>query len=305
MSVPYITEASVGVLEWSAVADAIAAGHRGPRAKLSDQLLSEGEDRILSRAAWIAGRGAAVKSVTVIPGNAALGRPTIHGAMLLFDAAGAVAAVIDSALVTRLKTAGDSLLGARLLARPDARRLVILGAGNVARSLTAAYRTQWPDLQIAIWNRNPARAEALAAETAATAVTDLPAAVGAADIVATATLSPTPILQGALLSPGTHVDLIGAFTPDMREADDAVLTRGRIFVDSRETTLDHIGEIRDPLTRGVIAPQDILGDFYDLCTGAPGRTAPEQITVFKNGGGAHMDLMTGRLIFEAWKKVQG
>jgi ornithine cyclodeaminase len=302
-AVPYLTAADVeDRLDWVALADALAAGHRGPRPAIGDLFLARGGDTLLTRAAAIEGMGAAVKAVTVTADNAARGLPTVHGAMLVFDAtAGAVEAVIDSALVTRWKTAADSLLGARLLARPDARRLLIVGAGAVAASLVEAYRAGFPGIEVAIWNRTPGRALALAAETGASAVADLPAAVAAADVVATATMSETPVLRGEWLRPGQHLDLVGAFTARMREADDACLRRSRIFVDAVETTVDHIGELTDPLARGVIARSDVLGDLRDLVAGRVGRRGPDEITLFKNGGGAHLDLMTGRVILDAWR----
>ncbi|PJN93893.1 ornithine cyclodeaminase, partial [Amaricoccus sp. HAR-UPW-R2A-40] len=144
-------------------------------------------------------------------------------------------------------------------------------------------------------------ARALADRLGATAVPDLPEAVAEADVIATATMATEPILQGAWLRPGQHLDLIGAYRSDMREADDACLTRSRIFVDSYETTLPHIGELKDPLARGVIARADVLGDLRALVAGEAGRETPEEITLFKNGGGAHLDLMTGRAILAAWR----
>lgn len=306
-SVPYVTAADVEHrLEWIAVADALAEGHSGPRALVTDQFLSRGADTLLSRAAWIDGLGAAVKSVTVLPGNPARGMPSVHGAMVLFeDGTGTVLAVIDSGLVTKWKTAGDSILGARLLARPDARRLLILGAGAVAASLIAAYRVAFPGIAVAIWNRTPERARALAAAHGAQAADDLARAVAEADIISAATMSREPVLRGEWLRPGQHLDLIGAFTGDMREADDLALTRAEIFVDSFETTLDHIGELKEPLSRGVIARGDVRGDLYDLVAGRVGRETPQQITLFKNGGGAHLDLMTGRVILAAWRAERG
>lgn len=305
MSVPFIRAEDVaGRLTWTAIADAIEAGHLGPRAELSDQFLHRGDDVMLSRAAWIDGRGIAVKTVSVLPGNAAKGRPTIHGAMLLFDDdTGEVRAVIDSALVTRLKTAGDSVLGARLLARPEATRILIIGAGTVAESLVEAYSEVFPGLtEFRIWNRTPARAEALVAKLSAR----YPVAISGpreeeaprADIIACCTMSKEPVLFGDWVSPGTHVDLIGAFTADMREADDRLLQEGSLFVDSRETTIGHIGELMIPLASGAIAEKDVQGDFYDLCNGAMGRRNPDDITIFKNGGGAHLDLMVGQALVE-------
>jgi ornithine cyclodeaminase len=184
-----------------------------------------------------------------------------------------------------------------LLARQDARRLLIIGAGAVAESLIEAYPAVLSQIeQISVWNRSTARADALGAQYDITVETDLEAAVAAADIVVTATLSETPVLSGTLLQAGQHLDLIGAFTPTMREVDDVALTRARIFVDARETTLDHIGELLIPLKAGVITPEDIQGDLHDLATAREGRRTPEEITLYKNGGGGHLDLITARYI---------
>ena len=301
-SVPWIAAGDVeDRLDWLAMAEALAAGHRGPPARIADEVVTRGADTLLCRAAWIDGLGAAAKAVTILPGKPARGLPSVQGALLLFDdATGALLALIDSALVTRWKTAADSLLGARLLARPGARRLLIIGAGEVAAALIDAYRAGFPGIAISLWSRSPAAAEALAARTASEHATDLPSAVAAADIVATATTSATPVLQGAWLRPGQHLDLIGAYRADMREADDAALRRARIFVDSFETTLGHIGELRDPLARGIITRADVLGDLADLVAGRAGRETPAEITLFKNGGGAHLDLIAGRAILAAW-----
>jgi ornithine cyclodeaminase len=303
-SIPYLTAADLaGRLDWLRLTAALAEGHRGPRPALGDLFLGRGgADVLLTRAAAIGGLGAAVKAVTVAGANAARGLATVQGAMILFDdASGVVEAVIASDLVTRWKTAGDSLLGARLLARPDSRRLLVVGAGAVAEVLIEAYRAGFPGIEVAIWNRTPARAWALAAATDAAAVEDLPAAVAAADIVATATLARTPLLRGDWLRPGQHLDLIDAYTAEMREADDDCLRRARVFVDCRETTLAHIGELKDPLARGVITPADVLGDLRDLVAGRVGRRDADEITLYKNGGGAHLDLMTARVILEAWR----
>lgn len=297
-----------GRLDWTRLVDALAEGHRGPRPALGDTFLSRGGDTLLSRAAWIDGLGVAVKSVTVLPENPARGRPSVQGAMLVFDdATGAVEAVIDSALVTKWKTAADSVLGARLLARPEARRLLIVGAGAVAASLVEAYGAVFPGLSVAVWARRRDQAAALAerADGIVEVADDLPEAVAAADIVATATMARAPVVHGAWLRPGQHLDLIGAFKADMREADDAALRRGRLFVDCRETTIGHIGELTIPIAAGVIGPGDVEGDLYDLVAGRAGRASAEEITLFKNGGGAHLDLMTGRAILAAWREARG
>lgn len=285
-------------LDWIALTEALAAGHALPKAEPKDTFLYRGGDTVLSRAAWIDGLGIAVKTATVFPGNTARGKPTIGGAVSLFDDAdGALAAFLDFALVTKWKTAGDSLLGALRLAPPKVETILLVGAGRVAASMREALGAGFPGARFLVWNRSPDRAAALAAACPATeAVTDLPAAVAAADIVSCSTMATDPVIEGAWLAPGTHVDLIGAYRSDMREADDAVLTRGRLFVDSRETTIGHIGELVDPIGRGVIGEADVLADFYSL---GDFTRAPEDITVFKNGGGAHLDLMTARYILEA------
>lgn len=306
-TLPYLTaETCDPLMDWIALTDALIEGHRAAPALLRDQLLSRGDDRLLSRAAWIDGLGVGVKSVTVYPGNAAAGRPSVQGAMLVFDdATGAVEAVIDSPLVTKWKTAGDSLLGARLLARKDARRLLIVGAGVVAQSLIEAYSALIPELRVTIWARNPIAAQALAARhPGAQAATDLESAVRSAEIIATCTMAKEPLIHGDWLQPGQHLDLIGAYTPDMREADDTCLKRARLFVDSRATTIGHIGELMIPMAAGVITEADIQGDFHDMVAGRAGRRSEDEITLFKNGGGAHLDLMTARMILARWRDAQ-
>ena len=281
-------------LDWLSLLDAFEAGHRLPRAEIGDTFLYRDPDTMLSRAAWIDGLGLLVKTATIFPGNAPR-KPAIGGAATLFsDADGGPEALIDFRLLTKWKTAGDSLLGARRLARPDSARLLIVGRGTVARSLVEAYRALFPDIAVSLWSRSGAAD--LAAEVGAAPVDDLARAVGEADIVACATMATEPVLRGEWLQPGTHVDLIGAYRPDMREADDDALRRADLFVDSRATTLDHIGELKDPLARGVIRREDVVADLYD--GDALRRTSPDQVTLYKNGGGAHLDLMCARWMLD-------
>lgn len=289
-------------LDWIALTEALARGHAGPAAEVADSFLYRERDTLLTRAAWIDGLGLAVKAATIFPGNGARGMPAVNGGMMLFgDATGVLEAVIDFHLVTKWKTAGDSLLAARRLARPEARRILIVGAGSVARSLVEAYDAAFPQAEFAVWNRSPAGAEALAAAFPGRVrvAPDLAEAVAGADIVATATMATEPLIRGAWLRPGQHIDLIGAYRPDMREADDAVLGRARIFVDSRATTIGHIGELKIPIAAGVIATGDVVADYRDLAAGRFRRESAEEITLFKNGGGAHLDLMTARYILDA------
>lgn len=290
-------------LDWIALTEALTAGHALPRAEIGDTFLYRGTDTLLSRAAWIDGLGQLVKTATIFPGNGAAGVPSVNGAVTLFsDRDGRLEALIDFHLVTKWKTAGDSLLAARRLARPESEVILIVGAGTVAASLIEAYGAGFPGARFLIWNRNAARAEALAARYGNVSVApDLEAAARGADIITCATMSTEAIIRGDWLRPGQHLDLIGAYRPDMREADDAAIAAGALFVDARATTMDHIGEIKDPLARGVIGPGDIRADYYDLAGGGFARTTPDEITVFKNGGGAHLDLICARYILDAWQ----
>ena len=292
-------------LDWLGLTEAIAAGHKMPQAEIADSFLYRGEDTLLNRAAWIDGMGLAVKSATVFPGNAARVQSTINGGVSLYsDDVGVLEAIVDFHLVTKWKTAGDSLLAARRLARADSRVILIVGAGTVARSLVEAYSAGFPDARFLVWNRSSDRAKMLSSAFAhVTAVEDLADAVARADIVTSATMSTKPVLQGAWLQPGTHVDLIGAYRPDMREADDDALRCARVFVDSLATTVGHIGEMKDPIARGVITAADIVADYYD--PDAFVRTSDDDITLFKNGGGAHLDLMVSRYILDRWRARPG
>lgn len=298
-------ESLVASPDWLDLIETLVEGHRLPQPQISDIFQGNEGTTMLSRAAFVEGMGCGVKTVTVIPDNRKRGLPTVQGAMLCFEAgSGTPGALVDSALITRWKTAADSVLGARLLACPEPRVLTIFGAGAVSESLAEAYMAQFPTLErICIHNRTIARAEALVQklqdqQIPAELALDPQAACQVADIVATATTSKLPVVKGDWIRPGTHVDLIGAFKSDMREADDTLIGSGRLFVDSRDTTLDHIGELSIPLESGVIRREDVLADLYDLVHGAPGRNAESDITIFKNGGGAHLDLMTARYLIQ-------
>ncbi|MBT0778837.1 ornithine cyclodeaminase [Paracoccus sp. pheM1] len=291
--------AAIGRLSWADAVEALRQGHALPLAEIRDVFLGPPTGTMMSRSAFIEGLGYGAKTFTVCDGNAAKGLPTVQGAMLVFDKdTGALQAIVDSPLVTEIKTAADSVLGASLLARPDSRHLLVVGAGTVAASLVRAYTAVLPGIErVSVWSRRPEQAQALVAGLGGVTadlqpVPDLRAAVGQADIVSAATMARQPVILGDWVRPGTHVDLIGAFKADMREADDALMAKAALFVDSRATTLGHIGELTMPIASGAITAESVLGDFYDLLRpGARRRRSDDEITVFKNGGGAHLDLM--------------
>ena len=293
-------DAGEALLDWIALTDALATGHDLPKAEIGDTFLYRGKDTLLSRAAWIDGLGMAVKSATIFPGNPDREVPMVNGGVSLFDdETGTLSAIVDFHLVTKWKTAGDSLLAARRLARPDSENILIVGAGTQGRALHAAYSAAFPQARFTVWNRTPKNAEAMAAELKINVATDLEQAVRAADIVTSATMSTDPLIKGDWLQPGQHVDLIGAYRPDMREVDDTALLRARVFVDSFDTTIGHIGEINIPLEAGTIARDHLIAGYYDLS--AFTRQSDDEITLFKNGGGAHLDLMTANHILERWR----
>lgn len=295
------------IMDWQGLVARLEASHKLPRPEIGDTLLRMGLNSILVRTAWVDGLGVCVKAATIFPGNQAP-IPSIQGEVLLFDKdMGRLIATIDAVAETRWKTAGDSALGSKLLSREDSRHLLLIGAGTMAEPLIRAHLAVRPSIErVSIWNRTAERAHGVARRLAdlgrpVAVVTDLGAAVATADIVSCATMTTAPILEGRFLKAGTHVDLVGAYRADMREADDEAMRRGRIFVDFRGTTVGHIGEIEIPLKAGVIRKEDILADLYELAAGTPGRRSAEDITIYKNGGGAHLDLMTARAIVEGAK----
>lgn len=296
------------VMTWERVVSAMRRGHGLGKPHIDDMLLQEKPNSLLVRGAWIPGMGLAVKAASIFPGNSDRKPeiPTIQGYVMVLDKdTGAVAALIDAIPVTRWKTAGDSALGSALLSRTDSRSLLMIGAGTMAEPLIRAHVSVRPAIErITIWNRSRGRAEQVAGRLGdlgrkVTVVDRLEPAVRDADIVTSAVMVLDPVVAGAWLKPGAHLDLVGAYRLDMREADDEAMRRGRVFVDFRGTTIGHIGEITTPIRTGVIKESDVIGDLYDLVPGKCGRQSDDEITVFKNGGGAHLDLMTARAIIEA------
>jgi len=299
MSLRYVDGDTVHhVLEWKSLVAAMRTGHTLPRAATGRLFERVGDDGLLILPAWESGAAIGVKLVTIFPGNPAERRPSVQAVYVVFNGeTGSPEAVIDGTALTYRKTAGDSALGADMLARHDVRTLLVVGAGGLAPYLLDAHRSVRPSIErVLVWNRTPQRAVDLANSVdGGRPVDDLATAVAEADVITTATMSPTPLILGNWLRPGTHVDLVGAYRPDLRESDDDVMTIGRIFVDNHETTTEEAGDLVQPLATGVIDRSDVLGDLFALCGGdIAGRTNEEEITVFKNGGGGQLDLMVAR-----------
>lgn len=258
--------------------------------------------------AWTAGTpgpGACLgtKIVSVFPDNGRLALPAVLGVYVLQSGeTGAPLAVLDGTRLTHWRTAAASALAADHLARPDAERLVLVGAGALAPFLVRAHASMRQIRHVAVWNRRPEGAERLATQLAdegftAEPVTDLARAVRAADIVSCATLSNSPLVEGAWLKQGSHLDLVGAFTLSMRECDDAALRRARVFVDT-SAALHEGGDVALAIRDGILREADVVADLHALCRGAPGRNGPEEITVFKSVGTAIEDLAAAVLVWE-------
>ncbi len=267
----------------------------------------EGEATLLLMPAWSAGSGgyAGVKIVSVVPGNAARGRASVVGSYLLLDGdSGEPLALLDGPTLTAWRTAAASALAASHLAAGGARRMVMIGAGALAPRLVAAHASVRPIAEVAVWNRTLSRAEALAATLdrpglAVRPTTDLAGAIAEADIVSVATMSRTPLVAGAALRPGVHVDLVGAFNPAMREADGDAFRRATVHVDTREGALREAGDVIQAIAEGAFSAEAIAGDLFALCRGTvPGRRDAAEITLFKSVGTAIEDLAAAVLVYE-------
>ena len=295
------------VLTFSILVDALEAAHRRPKMEVQDGFLGSEKEQYFVRHAVDRGRFMASKLITSFPANPAGGElPAVQAICVLFDGTnGRPLVVIDGTEITYWRTAADSALGAKLLAPPEPQTLLVVGAGEMSKWLTRAHRTVRPSLQrVLIWNRTPERAAEVAAMLAKEGIVvevtrDLEAATRVADIISTCTRSHEPMIKGANLRPGVHLDLVGGYTPATREADDEAARRALIFVDRRESAFCGVGDILQPIENGVIRESDVLGDLYDLVGGTgAGRRSADDITFFKNAGGGHFDLMTCEVVFQ-------
>jgi len=257
---------------------------------------------LLLMPAWQRGTWLGVKLATVFPDNAQRGLPAVHASYLLMDArTGEPVALLDGTELTLRRTAAASALASRYLSRADAARLLMVGTGNLAPHLVAAHASARPLTSVTIWGRRRDAAEALAVRLSGHAFSvatcaDLQDAVRNADIISCATLATNPLIRGAWLRPGQHLDLVGAFRPDMREADAEAVRRASVYVDTREGAFKEAGELVQAIAGGVITAADIRGTLRDLVTGVvAGRQDAAEITAFKSVGTALEDLAAAEL----------
>jgi ornithine cyclodeaminase len=297
-------------LPWPALLDALRAIFReGCEAPLRHHhplpQKDAAEGSLLLMPAWQAHRFTGVKIVHVNPSNTrSAGLQAVHSVYLLSDGeTGQPLCLLDGGMLTDRRTAAASVLAAGYLARPDSRRLLLLGSGKVAHALAEAYAARFPLSEIRIWSRRAESAVNLATTLAAAG---LPArAVAApdpagADIISAATLSTTPLFDGMAVQPGTHVDLVGAFRPTMRESDSALVRRASLFVDTRAGALAEAGDVVQAIAEGAIEPNHIQADLFGLCRGDhPGRGSAAEITLFKSVGWAGEDLAAAVLAYQS------
>jgi ornithine cyclodeaminase len=260
---------------------------------------------LLLMPAWQVGRHIGIKMVTIFPGNAERNLPAVMGAYLLLDGlTGSPLAMIDGPMLTAKRTAAASALAASYLARPDCERLLMVGTGTLAPHLILAHAAVRPICNVLIWGRTPDKAATLAkrldrGDFRVQHTTDLEDAARGAHIISCATLSVEPLIAGAWLQNGQHLDLVGGFRPDMRETDDTAIRRARVFVDTRAGACKEAGDIVQPLESGVLGADDIAADLFELTRGErAGRRFYDQITLFKSVGTAVEDLAAAQLTVE-------
>jgi ornithine cyclodeaminase/alanine dehydrogenase-like protein (mu-crystallin family) len=259
---------------------------------------------LLVMPAWTSTPGfVGTKLITVFPDNLKIGRPSVDGSYLLASGeTGEPLAILDAQALTAWRTAAVSALAASFLAREDATHLLMIGAGALAPHLVRAHAAMRPIARVTLWNRTLARAEALATRLAREAFTvdvtqDLETAVRAADVVSAATISTRALVEGRWLKPGVHVDLVGAFAPQLREADEEAILRARVYVDSRAGAA-RSGDLAGLLADGLLRPYELGGDLCELCAGlVAGRNGAAEITVFKSAGTGIADLAAAILVW--------
>ncbi len=266
---------------------------------------------LLLMPAWQDGEFVGVKVATVSPENGARGLPVVHATYLLLDAGdGRMLATIDARTLTARRTAATSALAASFLARADARTLLMVGTGTLARELVPAHAAVRPLRRVLVFGRNPVRAQRLVDELRVPGVVlevceDLGDAVAEADVISCATVSRDPLIAGRWLRPGQHLDLVGAYRPDMREADTAAIARSVVFVDSLASAPREAGDLAIPLAEGTIEASHVVADLFALCRSeALGRRRADEITVFKSVGHALEDFVAATAVYRRLRPDQ-
>lgn len=294
------------LLEWEGAINAIHSAHLGARHLGEGFFLGDAAYGLLSRAVILPGRGAGLKIASICPANAQAQPPrAVEDAafVVINEETKAIAAVLDGPAITRWKTAADSVTAARILSREDSATLLVLGAGPVATALVDAYLHIRPAIRkVLLWNRTAEKLRGTLTALRekgieADIVQDLNEAVGSADIITAATSSASPLILGKYVQPGTHIDLLGGYRPDMQEADCEAVAKARLFVDDR-TNAAMSGDISIPLQQGIITEQHIEADLYEVCQNTSFQRQKQDITLYKNAGGAHLDLMVSLLVID-------
>jgi len=295
------------LLSYTKLADALeaafAAGGVAPaRQHYTVTDSARNQTHLLLMPAWQTGGKIGIKIATVCPGNAEKGIATVNATYLLLDAVtGLPQMLMDGNELTRRRTAAASILAARYLARPDSKTLLMVGTGHMAEHLIRAHCMDREIETVFVWGRRHEKACDLARRFAGQefeirAVKDLETTAPRADIISCATLSSETLVYGDWLVPGQHLDLVGSFTPAMREVDDTALRRADLFVDTREGALQEAGELVQAIRDGLITGSDIAGDLFDLTRGTcAGRSDTAAITLFKSVGNGLEDLAAAAL----------
>lgn len=266
---------------------------------------------LLLMPAWKSGAYLGVKIITVSPDNSQINLPSVQGMYLLFNAAtGTPLAQMEAKTLTTIRTAAASALASQFLSRKDSTSLLMIGTGNMAPALIEAHAAVRPITDVYVWGRNFEKAKKMIANTSLPnlniqAVKSIDSIIKKVDIISCATLSNDPLVKGEWLQSGQHLDLVGSFTPTMREADDAAIKNASVYVDVLEGATKESGDIVIPLQNGTIQLADIQGDLFDLCANRiTGRKTEEEITLFKSVGHALEDLVAATLVYNSFQKVK-
>lgn len=308
-AIPYIDGRRVtDALPYAELSDALRTAFREPATVPQRHAHAlPGQGSLLLMPAWQPGGRLGVKLVTVVPDNRERGLPSVHALYVLMDASsGAPLALLDGEALTLRRTAAVSALASSMLSRPDSRTLLVVGNGRLAPEMAVAHCSVRDIRQVLVWGRDAARVgdamrrmrdAGLPQRVALAASALLPQACAQADIICCATTSDTPLLQAGFIRPGTHVDLVGGFRPQMREADDALMCSASLFVDT-DCALAEAGDLVQPMQAGLLGREAVLSDLSGLVRGIhPGRRSDDEVTLFKSVGTALADLASAGLVW--------